>query len=141
MQMLSTALFTPRKSMPTKTLKLYGSGVASANAVAQITVPRNCQITSIKWSASGLAAAAIDGRLAYELSTVSVGQFATNDAQNVISQTILATTVASSATHSEDVHVGLAIPLAANDRLYLHAQVTGSAFSNAQITCLVSVAY
>lgn len=64
-----------------RTLQLYGTAAATANAVAQVTIPSSSRIKRVQWAVS-VDQVADNSHLALELSKVPTSQISTNGAQD-----------------------------------------------------------
>lgn len=114
--------------MRTRVYKLYGSVSATTNAAAQITVQRPGIISAILFSGrvDGLTN---DTAVYWELAFGSTSQIAVNDTQGSLAEcsyyiNTLTSGIIDGAIQS--LVNGIAIPVAAGDRLYLNAVVVGS---------------
>lgn len=126
----------------TRQYKLFGAFTTTASAICSITVPRDGILTSIQWSAYGVAPADATGRELIELSTASVSTANTNDTPgNSISSFAISSSVASVAVARNTFVAGLAQPLVAGDKLYLHVLGGGTAFASGAVACTITVAH
>jgi len=71
--------------MPSRQYQLAASATASLDAAVNLAIARRGVIRAVQWSVIPVSAQASGDYVRVELSVASVGQFATNDAQGVIS--------------------------------------------------------
>lgn len=120
--------------------KLYASGVATASAVSNLTIPRNGLITSIQWNGVGVSGAAGSSGIRSELSTSSVSTIAQNDTPgNSLSTFSYGSNVASTTMQGNLVATNLGIPVNAGDKLYIHQTTIGTAPNTSQVECTFTV--
>lgn len=115
--------------MRTRIISLYGSGSSSADAVAQVIVPRNSIITALNMEVWTETATAAVGRSHWELSFSSARQVTTNDAIGPIACCIFAPNFAANGVYNARSAVqlaGVAIPARGEDRIYLHLGIAGT---------------
>lgn len=62
-----------------RTIQLYGTASATANAVAQVTIPSSAKLKRVQW-AIGVDQVADNSNMALELSKIPTSQIATNGA-------------------------------------------------------------
>jgi hypothetical protein len=121
---LSKALMTNQ----TITRKLYGSSTATTNDLAHIDLPFACRLIGVQMGVIPAAVSNSDS-VKLEVSTASVGQVTTNDAQNVLCMAFFAYTLATSGATQPGVNsfVGpLSMALPAGTRVYLHTVQSGT---------------
>lgn len=105
----------------TRVYKLYTGSVATASAATSLTIPRSGTITSINASCAGSTGAGATNTIAFELSTSSVSTVTTNDTPgNSICTLVAGSNVASSAYAGSLSQQGMAVPVQAGDKLFLH---------------------
>jgi len=110
-----------------RTLKLYGTGTATANAVASVVIPSASTIRAIQWSV--ILDSITDGVLVQlELSRSSSRETNVNGAQQCCAEIALASNFVTSGlaqpTPNGIFHVSL--PFAQGQILYTHALITGT---------------
>lgn len=116
--------------MATRVYKLFGNNAAAAtaNANAQVIIQRNGFITAIHIS-SQFPSAVNGDNSGWEISTSSAGQLNTNDAVGPLLQINQYNKIAAAGSY-EGVQCskieGIAISLAAGDRLYLNYSGTAA---------------
>lgn len=122
-------------------LKLYASGVSSGDAVASLIVPVSGKIVAVSWSMSGNTNGTNGMSQTYQLSQVSIGQFATNDARNIIDEAVLGSDCVSTTVWCVPVNKYTSLPgikVSAGDKLYMHRLVS-QAGTLALVNCVVTV--
>jgi len=67
-------------------IKMFASGVASADAVAQVTIPMAGKIIAISFVLLTTKTASSVSDVLYQLSTQSTAQFSINDARNIVAE-------------------------------------------------------
>lgn len=110
-----------------RTLQLYGTAAATANAVAQITIPSASAIKAVQF-AIAVDQVADNSHLALELSKVPTSQIAVNGAQDPFWEF---RTFANSATPSGNSATGMTrvlVPCRQGEIIYLHAYVVTTTF-------------
>lgn len=110
-----------------RTLQIYGTGSATANAVAQVTVPSASTIKGILASLECLAKT--DGaRLAVELAKVATSQIAINGALDPFFEMRADTSFVTSGLiqGAQNIFVPLHVPCRQGEIIYLHAFVSGT---------------
>lgn len=110
--------------------KLYGAGSATADNVASLDIRHDGHIVAIAASIAVTAADALNDGFSVELSFGSTGGIATNDTTASLlvvraSQGFL--TSGGGGVHQHQSVSGIAVPVSAGERLYLHALILGSA--------------
>lgn len=96
---------------------------STVNDAAHLDITANCMLVGVLWAVTFYGLATGDFSL-LELSTSSAGQFATNDAQNVLSAHsigYLLTTSGGVQSGTNTMHSGIRIPLPSGTRVYLHS--------------------
>lgn len=113
--------------MRTRIYKLYATGTATTNALANLIIQRPALITAVSWVVA-VSAGTVGNRVELELSFASTGQLATNDTIGPISGHNVSALLTTSGVEqgSSFCHSGLAIPASQGDRLYLHCTVGGT---------------
>jgi len=109
------------------TLKIYGTGSATANAVAQIIIPNKSRIKGVQWSL--LMDSITDGAtLRVELSRASATEIAVNGAQQCISEVGMYGNFVTSglAQFSQVVFLPCDVSVVQGQIIYLHAVVAGT---------------
>lgn len=114
-------------------IKLFTSAVVTTNNVASIIIPISGSLVLIEWAAVGVITGAVGGFQHYQLSSTSVGQFAANDARDIIDEFMVGGNVAAGlpTVHNKVTNVP-AIKVSAGDKIYLHLSV-GVAFASANV--------
>jgi len=113
------------------TIKLYGTGSATANAVAQITIPNRGRIRGALvtlWMDSNTDNAQVN----CEISRASAREIAVNGAQQCVLEVSIAGNFVTSglAQSSTTLFVPLEVDVIQGQIIYLHALVTGTATYN-----------
>lgn len=110
-----------------RTYKIYGNITGTANNVANVLIARTGRIRCIRWEAA-FDAPADNASCVAELSTAPSTAAGTNDTPNSIDElrscTNLTTSGAFNGARSKQSVVDY--PVAAGERVYLHATVSGS---------------
>lgn len=119
------------------TLKLYGTGSATANAVAQIIIPSAGRIKGVQvclWIDSVTDNAQVN----CEISKASAREIAVNGAQQCVCEVSIAGNFATSGLAQFGVNqfFPVDVPVVQGQIIYLHALVTGTATYN--FTAVVS---
>ena len=102
--------------------KLYGTNNSTANAQAQLTIQARGTIVALQCDQS-LVSQADGDRAGSEISFAAVNQVQVNDPVGPISSQIQSyefTTSGASKTSEQMVASGIAVPVNAGDRIYLH---------------------
>lgn len=110
-----------------RTMQLYGTAGATANAVAQITIPSSATIKAVQF-AIAVDQVADNSHLALELSKVPTSQIAVNGAQDPFWEF---RTYANTTTPSGNSQTGmtrLLVPCRQGEIIYLHAFVVTTTF-------------
>jgi hypothetical protein len=110
-----------------RTLKLYGTASATANAVAQLTIPSAATIKAVQYSIL-FDSITDNGKLQLELSRSSATEIATNGAQQCICELGLYSNFVTSGL-SQPVLAGMLFvssPFAQGQIIYLHTVVSGT---------------
>jgi len=110
-----------------RTLCLYATVTTTADNVVNLIIPKTGRIKSIRWCIS-FDGPADNARASLELATRATSQFATNDISNVLAATDLLTSLLTSGGGLSGIknQEWVDYPVAAGERLYLHAAVTGT---------------
>ena len=124
-----------------KTLvKLYSASIATADNIASAIVPQTGLLASVSWSWAGITSGTVGGRTLFQLSLQSTGQFAVNDARNIIDEfsatSDCTTTTVNCGTNKQTNIAGVKVN--AGDKIYLH-QAVGAAFGTSTINCAIQV--
>jgi len=109
------------------TLKIYATGSATGNAVAQVIIPKAARIRQIVWAVS-VDSVTDNGTLALEISKASATEIAVNQAQQCIAE-VRATSnfVTSGLAHTGiNVVTPVDIQTVQGQIIYLHAVVGGT---------------
>ena len=119
-------------------LKLYATGVTTADAVASLIVPYSGRIVCINWSWFATTTGAVGGGQTFQLSAQSTGQFATSDVRNVLDELCATsdcvTTGIACGGNKYSMLAGYAVK--AGDKIYLHRTIVSQvAFGG----CLINV--
>lgn len=105
-------------------LKLYASGTATADNVASSIVPYTGRIVLISWALDGIATGVVGFSQMFQVSMQSTGQFATNDARNIIDECVIggdgAITAANNNICVNKTTMVEGWSVKAGDRIYLH---------------------
>ena len=112
-----------------RTVLVYASITATANAAAQITVPARSKLKAVKWSIVPGAGLADGDFIRAELSVNAAGQDTTNDATGILSvagTTMELTTSGASAVGVNEYHP-VDVQFNGGDRIYLHCVESGAA--------------
>jgi len=114
-----------------KIYKLYGTGTASANAIATLDIQEDGEICSVLMDLGVNGANALDEGAQCELSFSSIGAMTTNDTRaSLLGLTWYQEFLTSGGGPSgRNVFITFAphgIPVAAGERLYLHLLVAGT---------------
>ena len=114
-----------------KVYKMFGSGSASANAVATYDTQEDGEICSILMDGYCTGADALNDGFSWEVSFSSVQAIATNDTRAALmgissAQNFLTTGGAPVAKNSFITFAPFGIPVSAGERLYLHLLITGA---------------
>lgn len=122
-------------------IKLYATGVTTADNVASAIVPINGYIVGISWTNVFSTSGTIGGAATAQLSLQSTGQFATNDCRNVLDEcSLTSNAVATGVYDGNNKYTSLAgCKINAGDKIYLHRSST-QAFTSALINVVVTVA-
>lgn len=112
-----------------RTYKIYGTGAATANNVANILVGKSGRIKSIRWSAR-VDAVADNSVAVLELSMSPQAQSGTNDTTSEIAEVSIFGNLATSGfVHSSLKAQELVdIPIAQGERVYLHVAITTATY-------------
>jgi hypothetical protein len=116
--------------------RLFGAPTASADSVASLDIRDKGTIESIAFSGYINAGASAGGAL--ELSFGSTGTFATNDTTQTLGTAGVSSSGAGLSAFSHVV-TGLAIPIDAGERIYLH-WFTTSTLTGSKMFCHIYVA-
>lgn len=112
-----------------RTLQLYATAAATANAVAQITIASSTILKGVQWT---LAADCVadNGLVAVELSKVPTSQIATNGAQDPFFGIRFYNNLATSGmvANGQSGFFRLAVPCRQGEIIYLHCLVTTATF-------------
>lgn len=121
--------------------KLYATGVATASAVASVTIPQAGLITAIQWAGKVDGGAAVASGITTELSTSSVSTMAVNDTpgNSLSSFCVTHMGVNSSSGSANLAQSNLGIPVNAGDKLYFHQTIIGTAPTGTAINCHITV--
>lgn len=110
-----------------RTLQLYGTAAATANAVAQLTIPSASSLKAIQWAIAA-DQVADNSHIALELSKSPVSQIAVNGAQDAFWEW---RTYANTTTPSGNSGTGTSkvqVPFRQGDIIYLHCYIVTSTF-------------
>lgn len=113
-----------------RTLQLYGTGAATANAVAQVVIPSSVTLKAVSYSVA-MDQVADNSHCRVELSKVPISQIATNGAQDPFLSLALFTSIAGAAG---GVPIGLngqqklAVSCRQGEIIYLHAYVVTTTY-------------
>lgn len=113
-----------------RTYRIYGSGVATASAVASLKIAKGGKIKSVGWSVYGQGPADLTYRGAHELSIVSTNNFQVNDAAGPISTCPSANNGVSAGFTSNKLDFP-EYEVQDGQTLYLHQFVSGTAPASA----------
>lgn len=121
------------------TLKLYGTGSATANAVAQVIIPSKGRIRGIQFSVL-LDSITDNSSVQCEVSRSSAREIAVNGAQQSIAEIAASQNFVTSglATSGLNIFCPCDIPVIQGQIIYLHAAVAGTLTYNC--TALISYA-
>lgn len=110
-----------------RTLVLFATITATADAIVNLIIPKNGRIKSLRWSGS-FDGPADNARCNMELSMRATSQFATNDISNVVGGLDLLQNILTSGGGVSPIKYQeyVDFPVAAGERLYLHASVSGT---------------
>lgn len=108
-------------------LKLYGTGSATANAVAQVVLPSKGHIIGVQVSMRGtsiVASSSVD----CEVSRVSAREIQVNASQQCVCQVTLATNFVTSGLSQAGVNqfFPVSVPIVQGQIIYLHAFINGT---------------
>lgn len=119
-----------------RSYKIYGAAAAAADNVQNVLIAKSGRIKSIRWEVS-IDAVADNSVVVLELSSRSTNQIATHDSTGDFSQfRVYASLVTSGFVHNGRSKQELVdIPIAAGERLYLHA----GAVTTASYFCTIYV--
>lgn len=108
-------------------LKLYGTGSATANAVAQITIPKAGHLIGVQISLHGTSITATSN-VKCEVSRASAREIAVNGAQQCIAEVGLWNNFVTSGMDmlSSNLFVPVQVPIVQGQIIYLHAVVNGT---------------
>lgn len=108
--------------------KVYGSITASADAVAYVTIQRNCTLRGLLITMSPSALTSAD-HLQLEVSTSAARQLTTNDTQGPLAGHNWYGTLTTSGTLQapEPLAINMDYDLKEGDRIYIHATEAGAA--------------
>ena len=110
--------------------KLYGTGTTSASAVASLDIRRDGFIVAVLGTLTITAADALNDGFTVEASFASTSGIGSNDTSASFFAMTQAQGFLTSGGGPAGVNLsvsGLAVPVRAGERLYLHAQLTGNA--------------
>jgi len=109
--------------------QLYGAGSANADAVAYLDFIEGTTLLQVQWGVS-VDMVADNSIMALQLSTASVGQFTTNDANGVISTIRAYGSLVTSGLQISNMNlvVPLNLALPRGTRVYLHAAIATTAY-------------
>lgn len=110
-----------------RTLQLYGTASATANAVAQVTIPAAATLKAVSWDVA-VDCVTDNGHVALELSKVPTSQIATNGAQDPFLELRHFTNFATSGLFGAPMNgqTMLKTPCRQGELVYLHAYVSGT---------------
>lgn len=110
-------------------IKLYATGAATANAVAQITIPQRARLIGVT-AAIGVDQVADNSNLALELSRASATELAVNGAQQCICAWRSFGNLATNGSPGVQINgfYPVDIPLDQGQIVYLHAVVTTTTY-------------
>lgn len=110
-----------------RTIVLYASITTTADAVANLLIPKTGRVKQIRWAGS-FDGPADNARANLELSTRSTSQFATNDVQNVLAGLDVVQNILTSGGGAIPLKFSeiMDFPVAAGERIYIHASVAGT---------------
>lgn len=114
-------------SRQTAVLKLYGTGAATANAVAQVVIPNKSHIIGVQacvWATSITAASQAN----IEISKASAKEIHVNGSQQCVCEVGIASNFVTSGLDVIAVNqfFPVSIPVVQGQIIYLHALVTGT---------------
>ena len=116
------------------TRKLYATGSATANAVANVTIPSRTTLRQIQWAVRFNSIT--DGaQVNLELSLASAREIAVNEAQQSVSEIVYEQNFVTSGMNMGNVNlvVPCSVPLSQGQLLYLHALVGGTVVYDATL--------
>ena len=115
-------------SHQTHAIKLYGTGSATANAVANITIPSKGKIIGVQVS-MGITSITASSSAKCEISKASAREIATNGAQQCIVEVNLFSNFVTSGLSTAGVNqfFPVSIDVVQGQLIYLHAVVAGTA--------------
>lgn len=111
-----------------RSLQLYGTGAATANAVAQVTIPSKSTIKAIQCAIS-YDCVTDNGKVQLELSKVATSQIATNGALDPFLQVDFYSNFATSGLDMacQNLFFPVSVPCRQGEIVYMHAAVSGTA--------------
>jgi hypothetical protein len=122
-------------------IKLYAAGIITADNVASAIMPVSAAVIGVNWAWRGVTNGAVGGAQLFQLSSQSTGQFALNDARNILDEFLasadVAVTVDNCGANKFTMLPG--IKVAAGDKLYLHSLVL-QAFTTSQLNLNILLA-
>lgn len=110
-------------------LKLYGTGSASANAVANVQMPSRATIRGVQWAVTFGASTTTGDKIRLEVSRASATEMAVNGAQQCISEVCMVVTSATAvgfAWNGQNLFVPVNVAVLQGQLIYLHAALTGT---------------
>lgn len=112
-----------------RTLKLYGTGAATANAVAQVTIPTSTTLKGVQW-AIAIDQVADNSHLGLELSKAATSQIATNGALDPFWEFRHYCNLVTSGMYggSQNGYAPLKVSCRQGEIVYLHALVTTTTY-------------
>lgn len=115
------------------TRSLYAASAASTNDLAHIDVLVNSTLVAVDMSIDSAVPTAAD-RLALELSTASVAQSTTNDAQGILAITPFTCATAVGQFSANNFKSPMSIFIPAGTRIFLHTTQTGTTSTRCRAT-------
>lgn len=126
--------------MKTRSYNFYFSSVATGDAKANVRIATKGVITAICFTNVGLAGASVDCQQKYEISKQSASSFTQNDAPaSVLCRLGFVGNVNVGSYGGNALLAGLAHPVEANDVIYIHQLINGTAAANNIVYCTLVV--
>lgn len=107
--------------------RLYGTGSATANAIATVTVPRSSRLAAVQWAVK-YDSVTDNAACVLELSVASASEIATNESQQCISELAWFNNLLTSGMFqgSQNLWLPVDVQLAQGQKIYLHSLVTAT---------------
>jgi len=123
-------------------IKLYAAGATTSDSVASAIVPIACAAVLISWSFTGITTGTVGASIMFQLAAQSTGQFATNDARNIVDECSFTSDCVTTgvACGTNKVSQISGFRFAAGDKIYLHRFVLVAGFNPCNANVVIQFA-